>query len=322
MDFEAIIIDDGSQDSTYDIIKQYAAKDKRLKFYHNKVNRGLIYTRNRCLEESRAPLIAIADSDDILSPERLEKQFKFLITNPMVGVVGTAVDFILEKGLSPPFQELYQSDEDIRFFMRIMPCLWNTTTMYRRELLEQVGGYRSKFAAGGEDYDLWARLFHLTRFANLPDNLVTVRVHASSVTATNSECLNNVLKTSAHLLKEYTNAELTLEQRVDIHRFLTLEGLSAGVSQCAFNFLNMLLQKASKSEPKHIANRFRVDLSNVYMKHAKYLVYHSRKLSFLLSTYALKLNPMLLFNRSIPAYLVRLSTPNTIRHGLSKFYKP
>ena len=321
-DFEAIVVDDGSQDATYDVITQYAAKDKRIKFFQNNVNCGLTYTRNRTLKESNAPTIAIADADDILHPERLEKQFTFLTENPEVGVVGTAVHFLLNKRITPPFQELYQTDENIRFFMRIMPCLWNSTTMYRKELLEQVGGYRSKFAAGGEDYDLWSRLFHLTHFANLPDRLVTVRVHTSSVTATNSECLNNVLKTSACLLKEYTSTDITLTQRVEIHRFLTREGLSVGGSRRAFNFLNMLLQKASKSEPKHIVNRFRIELSNVYFEHAKYLVYRSRKLSTILSKHALKLNPKLLFNRSIPAYLVRLNTPNIIRHNFKKLYKP
>ncbi|MBK8352976.1 MAG: glycosyltransferase family 2 protein [Saprospirales bacterium] len=68
--FELIIINDGSSDNTYDIIASYS--DKRIKYFQNEGNKGLIYTRNKLIELSNFEYIAFLDSDDLAENTRLE----------------------------------------------------------------------------------------------------------------------------------------------------------------------------------------------------------------------------------------------------------
>lgn len=74
--FELIIVDDSSTDSSVDVIKKYI--DPRIKLFVNSSNRGAAFSRNRALMVSKGEWIAFLDSDDIWEPEKLEKQIKFM----------------------------------------------------------------------------------------------------------------------------------------------------------------------------------------------------------------------------------------------------
>ena len=77
--FELIIINDGSTDTTEKIVKSF--NDRRIRYYYQK-NQGAAASRNYGIKNSRGQYIAILDSDDICLPERLEKQYYFLENNP------------------------------------------------------------------------------------------------------------------------------------------------------------------------------------------------------------------------------------------------
>ena len=79
-DFEFLIVDDGSRDSSRAIIEAYAAKDQRIRPILRE-NRGLIASLNQLIRESRAPVVARMDDDDISHPERFAKQMAFLDAN-------------------------------------------------------------------------------------------------------------------------------------------------------------------------------------------------------------------------------------------------
>ena len=71
-DFELIVIDDASTDSSYDIASRYAAQDARIVLMRNDANHGAAYTRNRGLETARGSFITFMDADDRCSPERFD----------------------------------------------------------------------------------------------------------------------------------------------------------------------------------------------------------------------------------------------------------
>ncbi len=83
-DFEFIIVDDGSTDESWRLLKSYAQKDKRIRLYKNKKNRGISYSRNRGNDAARGKYIMLMDSDDISLPKRMEKHVAFMESHPDV----------------------------------------------------------------------------------------------------------------------------------------------------------------------------------------------------------------------------------------------
>ncbi|MBR6412428.1 MAG: glycosyltransferase family 2 protein [Alphaproteobacteria bacterium] len=88
-DFEFIIIDDGSSDNSWEILRTYAAKDKRIKVFKNDRNRGISYSRNRGNDLARGKYIMIMDQDDDNQPDRMLKQVLYLEEHPWVDIVAT-----------------------------------------------------------------------------------------------------------------------------------------------------------------------------------------------------------------------------------------
>ena len=83
-DFELIVIDDASTDSSYDIASRYAAQDARIVLMRNDANHGAAYTRNRGLETARGSFITFMDADDRCSPERFARQTAFFGQHPQI----------------------------------------------------------------------------------------------------------------------------------------------------------------------------------------------------------------------------------------------
>ena len=174
--FEFLILDDGSQDSTAAIIAGYAARDARIRPIIRE-NRGLVASLNELLAEARAPLVARMDADDISLPERFEQQIGFLAGHPDHGVLGTRTTDIDEAGqvfaLNLPEHPLTH-EAFLQQIERNGPLLAHPTVMFRREVVLAAGGYHGAFRHC-EDYDLWLRLAQRTRVANLPERLLCYR---------------------------------------------------------------------------------------------------------------------------------------------------
>lgn len=80
-DWELIVLDDGSSDSTLEIIERLASEDDRIKLLPNEKNMGVAKTRNRGIDNSRGDYVALLDSDDIWHSEKLEKQLEKMQSN-------------------------------------------------------------------------------------------------------------------------------------------------------------------------------------------------------------------------------------------------
>lgn len=183
-DFEFVILDDGSRDGTRAIIQGYAARDARIRPIFRE-NRGLIASLNQLLAESRSPLIARMDADDICKPERFARQIAFLAAHPDHGVVGTWTEDIDEFGKPYPldgYDHPVDHEEFLAAIERGKPLLCHPSVMFRREPVRSVGGYHAAFRHC-EDMDLWLRLASVTRIANLPERLVRYRHYSDQVSS-------------------------------------------------------------------------------------------------------------------------------------------
>jgi glycosyltransferase involved in cell wall biosynthesis len=179
--FDFIIIDDGSTDGSREILGAFAAKDARIRLI-SRPNKGIGPTRNEGWKTTNAELIAIMDADDIAVPDRLEKQVAFLRAHPEVVCVSGLTRLIDAQGrwipcpLTPPLEH----EQILELLLKGACPVSNSAVMMRRTSIEQVGGYDEELSMA-EDYALWLKLSEVGRLANLPDVLVSYRIHDGSV---------------------------------------------------------------------------------------------------------------------------------------------
>lgn len=174
VDFECIVVDDASTDATPRILAQYAAQDPRVRILRNDINRERSYSRNRAVETARAPLIAVADADDWLHPERLRRQYDFMQQHPNVAVCGSWIS-VYET------DHLWQwpvSDAEIHAHMLFNSPIAHPTATFRKDVWLRLAGGYDETCPLVEDYDLWERFSRLgVAFANIPEALLRYRLY-------------------------------------------------------------------------------------------------------------------------------------------------
>lgn len=155
--FELIIIDDGSTDKTFEIVK--SIKDDRIRLFQ-KENSGLIDQLNFGLKEAKGEYIARMDADDQISPEKLEEQMQFLINNKNIHLVGTNFYFIDETGEIVMQKKLPEHHKDIEFMMPFIDSVLHSSILTYKKVLIDSGGYNKEYFCA-EDDELFLRLLSL-----------------------------------------------------------------------------------------------------------------------------------------------------------------
>ncbi|NOU22812.1 MAG: glycosyltransferase [Methyloglobulus sp.] len=180
-DFEFIIINDGSNDKSLQILQYYATKDNRICLI-SRENRGLVKTLNEGVGLARTPYIARMDADDISYPDRLFKQVKFLNEHPNYVVIGSRTQLIDEDGDPLCFfsSETTHQEIDFAHLQGKGGAIAHPAAMFRKNDFNSVGQYRTEFIHA-EDLDLWLRMAEVGKLGNLPDLLLDYRQHVLSV---------------------------------------------------------------------------------------------------------------------------------------------
>tara|TARA_Y100000310_G_scaffold193272_1_gene193235 strand:+ start:507 stop:1595 length:1089 start_codon:yes stop_codon:yes gene_type:complete len=177
--FEFLIIDDASTDSSREIIDSYF--DSRIRLIENSDNIGLARSLNKGIELSSGEYIARMDADDISLPQRLEEQVDFMNRNVDVGVCGTMVQLIDSNGkvLHLGYDEkIMWKDEDMKAQLLFKPCFLHPTVMYRSEILKSNGIiYGEMNGRYSQDYHLWYELSSICAFANITRIYLKYRIH-------------------------------------------------------------------------------------------------------------------------------------------------
>lgn len=179
--WELIIIDDGSTDTSLQIIEQYVHKDKRIKLIINNINKGVSVSRNIALKACSGEYVAFLDADDIARPKRLEKEVFFLDHNKEYGAVGGRAQILDLKGnvsdvTSGPFT--WQDIQKSIFFRN--PFI-NSSMMFRKCLLDEYHISFNEKLKMGEDYLFWIKMSECCKMQILKDIIVLYRVNASGL---------------------------------------------------------------------------------------------------------------------------------------------
>src|SRR5438046_7283926 len=174
--FEFVIVNDASTDNTRAIIQSY--NDRRIRLIENASPMGLAASLNRGVEVANGTYIARMDQDDISFPHRLERQVQFLETHQDVCVCGSWAGLI-DEGNSPHGVRRKPSGDEISAGYWLTSPIIHPSAMIRRA---QLGDLRyDETLRCTEDYDLWFRLARHGKIDNIPEPLLSYRVHAKSL---------------------------------------------------------------------------------------------------------------------------------------------
>lgn len=177
-DFEFLIINDGSTDGTIEILSRY--RDPRIRIIDNEVNIGLTRSLNKGLKVSRGKYIARQDADDISDASRIEKQVRAFEEDHSLGLVGSFFKIIDERDRPLRTVIVPMKDIDIRGAILDHNLFCHGSTMFRKEAVQRVGGYR-EFFKYAQDYDLWLRISEHYRVGNIGEVLYGWRKDKDSI---------------------------------------------------------------------------------------------------------------------------------------------
>ncbi len=180
-DFEFLIVDDGSTDSTLSILTGFAARDSRIRVLRVESNGGLTRALNLGLSEAHAPLIARMDADDFSMPERLGKQFEAMRSNPSWLACGTDIRVVDRETGHVKHQT--RPENDIAEALKQKNVFIHGSLLFRAQTLKDVGGYDEYFRLT-QDYDLLLRLSRQGTLGWVSESLYEFTLCSKSLSAT------------------------------------------------------------------------------------------------------------------------------------------
>lgn len=220
-EWELIIVDDGSTDGTRKKLEEY--QDERIKCIFLPENSYYCYAANVGIREALGEYVAFATSDDIWESDKLEKQVAYLTEHPECGAVFSKVTLIGENGENvedkyPDMVRLFDQKnrsraEWLRHFWNIGNCLSHPSSVVRKSVLDEIGGYDLLYAQLA-DFELWIRILLKTDIYVLQDKLVGYRWYSSKkqISAPTEEkqlrSINEFLLIKRRLLELMTDEQL------------------------------------------------------------------------------------------------------------------
>lgn len=193
-DWELLIVDDGSTDSTQ--AQAASFDDERIRVLSESHVGVLAQVRNRGIASARGEAIALLDADDMWLERKLERQVEILVERSSVGLVHTgAAPFVegvagrrVQVRTQPTFRRLLENN-----------FLFSSSVVIRRSLLDEHGPFDSDpVLDGSPDYDLWLRLAPRTEFAFVDDVLLLYRVHGEQMSANRRAMARGALAALEH----------------------------------------------------------------------------------------------------------------------------
>lgn len=181
-DWELIVIDDASTDSTPEILAAY--RDPRIQVLHNERNKHTAASLNRGIAAACGRYIANLDADDVFLPGRLAEQVRHLETHPGVVLVASAAHLIDEHGARVGLHPGGLNDCELKFtFVSRNPVI-HSTVLFRAEAAGQLHGYSEDPGYSTvSDYEFWSRFAFRGKAHVLPQPLAEYRIHPSSMSA-------------------------------------------------------------------------------------------------------------------------------------------
>lgn len=180
--WELIIADDFSTDSTAKIVDSYKKKDERVKSIRMGKNSGPVIARNKAIEKSSGEYLAMLDADDVSLPDRLAKQVGFLEYNKDIDFVGSSAELIDENGKVVGKKTKPLTYEEIKFPILLQTQFIMSSVVLKKKAFIETCGFDNAYLYA-EDYDMWTKLLALgKKCANIKVALIRYRIQPQSLT--------------------------------------------------------------------------------------------------------------------------------------------
>lgn len=211
-DWELVIVNDGSTDSTESIIQEYQLKKYPIVYYYQS-NSGLSKSRNKALELSKGIYIAFIDHDDLWMPEKLEKQVQKMVSNSRYGLVHTNWEsFNDNKYIVTMFQQ--QQPEGMIFRNQLYDYnLGLPSVMIRANVLSDLDHFFELSLTICEEVDFFLRICSKWEVGYIHDILARYRMHSDSLTSKKRELFGIELEYIANKLKLFLNDQYSVFQK-------------------------------------------------------------------------------------------------------------
>ena len=238
--WELILVDDGSTDDSLQIAKEFAAKDNRIRIISDGLNKKLPARLNQIIKESRYDYIARMDADDLMHTERLEKQIKFLISNPQYDLVSTSIISIKNNndliGLRNSLPKIVTKQDALFGKSGIV----HASILVRRDWYER--NIYNEVNALAEDYELWltAAIKDDLKVGFIPDYLYYYR-EEDNVT---KDKMIKGYNTQIIIIKKYYNNIITEKEFKSLFYMFQLKKLIVVILN-KLNLMGFLLRKRS-----------------------------------------------------------------------------
>ncbi len=186
--FEVIVVDDGSTDSTLEIVRTVADTDARVRVYRNPDQRGIPGNWNTCVGFARGQYVCVFHQDDVMLPDNLARKMAVFETDPTLSLVHSLVEPLVEAGAPAglgDWMEKAEADfvaDGLVYFRKLVlggNCICAPTVIVRREQLQAVGGFDDSLGYAC-DYETWMKLCVEGRVGFVHQALVRYRWHADN----------------------------------------------------------------------------------------------------------------------------------------------
>jgi glycosyltransferase involved in cell wall biosynthesis len=247
-DFELIVIDDGSHDSTLSVLDEF--RDRRL-IVRAYSNAGPATSRNRGLNFANGEMVAFLDADDVWSADKLESQLAALDEHPEAALAYVWTDYIdgadrlIHRGQHPCNSGWVLDSLLLSNFLET--C---SNPMVRRDAITECGGFDESLIAG-EDWDMWLRLAMRYPFAVVKRPLVLYRVHPGSTSSSDVLRLEHCCLEVIERAFRRANAPQNLKRQsiANLYLYLTARALTPPLSRESGRLALRFLRSAVRLQP-------------------------------------------------------------------------